>query len=120
MYMRHRCVETSPDVYTTERVILAVKRPQMVELFYKSFSAIDVHDHLRQGSLAMKRKWRMHKWWHRIFATVFGMTTVDAYLAYRYDCNQRHEAHQEFLEFVGPACASTYTRRFSACARRDP
>jgi len=100
MHMRHRRVETSPDVYTTERAVLAVERPQMVELFYKAFSTIDVHDLLRQGSLAMEREWKTHKWWHRIFATVFRMTTVDAYLAYRYDCNQRHEAHQEFLEFV--------------------
>ncbi|KAG6611940.1 Bifunctional aspartate aminotransferase [Phytophthora cinnamomi] len=47
-----------------------IQRPQMVELFFSKFSVIDVHDHLRQGSLEMERTWHTMQWEHRLLATV--------------------------------------------------
>ncbi|EGZ11955.1 hypothetical protein PHYSODRAFT_517164 [Phytophthora sojae] len=41
-----------------------IQRPQMVELFFSKFSVIDVHDHLRQGSLEMERTWHTMQWQH--------------------------------------------------------
>ena len=49
-----------------------VKRPHMSELLFEHFNAIDVHDHLRQGSLAMEREWCTHSRWHRMFGTILG------------------------------------------------
>ncbi|DBA00396.1 TPA: hypothetical protein N0F65_012927 [Lagenidium giganteum] len=37
-----------------------IQCPQMIELFFSAFSTIDVHDHLRPGSLALKREWATH------------------------------------------------------------
>jgi hypothetical protein len=71
-------------IESTIRYEISVPRPEMVELFYSRFSAIDVHDHYRHGSLRLEREWLTKKWWHRIFDTVFGMVLTDAYLAYRY------------------------------------
>ncbi|OWZ04411.1 hypothetical protein PHMEG_00023695 [Phytophthora megakarya] len=57
----------------------------MMELFFSKFSTIDIHDHYRQGSLAIEREWITRNWTHRLFSTILGMVVVDAYLAYRYD-----------------------------------
>eukprot|EP00644_Phytophthora_capsici_P004012 jgi/Phyca11/108542/e_gw1.15.750.1 len=51
-----------------------IPRLYMVELFFRHFSTIDVHDHYRQGSLEMERQWLTHSWAHRIFATTLGMS----------------------------------------------
>ena len=79
----------------------SVQRPQMIELFFKYFSTIDVHDHFRQGSLGMERSWHTHSWWHRLFSTLFGMTVVDAFLGYRYESLEAHGSPMELTEFIG-------------------
>ena len=73
---------------------------QMIELFFKYFSTIDVHDHFRQGSLGMERAQHTHSWWHRLFATLFGMTVVDAFLGYRYESLEAHGSPMELTEFI--------------------
>ena len=67
----------------TERIEKRIKRPAIIENFYECFSAVDIHDHLRQGSLRMEEAWKTKKWWHRIFSTVLGIIFTDCYLAYR-------------------------------------
>ena len=53
----------------------------MIELFFffEQFGAIDVHDHLRQGLLAMEREWYTHSWCHHtcMLGTIFGIC-IDA------------------------------------------
>ena len=63
---------------------------------FNCFSNIDVHNHYRQGSLAMEKSWRTHKWYHRIFTTVFGMCVVDAFYAHKYECH----GNMQFTEFT--------------------
>ena len=70
----------------------------MIELFFSCFGAIDVHDHYRQGSLAFEREWYTHCWWHRLFATVFGMCIVDAYLAYKFEAERNGEIQLMILK----------------------
>jgi len=59
-----------------------IPRPNVVEKYFSNANAIDVHDHYRQGGLALERSWRTHTWWHRVFATLLGMCETDAYLAF--------------------------------------
>ena len=59
-----------------------VKRPKLVEEYFDSASKIDVHNHLRQGSLALEEAWGTRKWHHHVFATILGMVEVDAFLLY--------------------------------------
>ena len=55
-----------------------------MEACFDNANAIDVHNHLCQGGLELEHHWKMHTWWHRYFATIFGMCESDAYLAFRY------------------------------------
>jgi len=61
-----------------------------VELFFSHFSVIDVHDHLRQGSLAIENFWYTHKWWHRVFGTILGIIITNAFYCYRYEYQLRN------------------------------
>lgn len=56
----------------------------MVEKFYEYFNTIDVHDHLRQGSLAMEESWATKYWRHRLFTTILGMIFTNNFLIYKY------------------------------------
>ncbi|KUF85147.1 hypothetical protein AM587_10003738 [Phytophthora nicotianae] len=82
--VRHRRVDTGGEI-CTERYEKRIPRPYMVELFFRYFSTIDVHDHCQQGSLEMERQWLTHSWAHRIFATTLGMVIVYSYLAYQHE-----------------------------------
>ena len=74
---------------------------QMVEEFYSCFGIIDVHDHLRQGSLAMEREWYTHKWWHRVFATIYGICLIDSYLAYKFEMEAIHNSPDDLKTYIG-------------------
>lgn len=53
---------------TTVHYESIVQRPQMVENIFTYFSAIDIHNHYRQGTLAMEESWGTHCWWYRILS----------------------------------------------------
>ena len=82
-----------------------VKRPRIVEEIHDAFSTIDIHDHFRQGSLAIERQWPTKKWQIRIFETVFGMIITNSYLAYVYDQKMFRYGLEEpvmpFNDFLG-------------------
>lgn len=88
MRHRRRIVETDYG-HENDRYDLHIPRPQAIEMFFSCFSNIDVHDHYRQGSLALERNWNTKTWWHRLFATLFGMVRTDAFLAYRLETRNR-------------------------------
>ena len=81
MRKRHKIVVVNGEETTMRRDKL-IKRPKMEEDFFEFFSVIDVHDHLRQGSLRMKEAWKTKNWVHRLFATLFGIILTDCYFAY--------------------------------------
>jgi len=70
---------------------LTIHRPKMVEQYFTNFSAIDIHDHLRQGSLCIEESWKTKIWWHRIFASVLAMIFVDSYRMYQFSYKSCHE-----------------------------
>jgi hypothetical protein len=79
---RHKIVSVNGEDTTIRRDML-IKRPKMIEDFFEFFSVVDVHDHLRQGSLRMEEAWKTKNWVHRLFATIFGIILTDSYLAYK-------------------------------------
>jgi hypothetical protein len=87
--------------YVTRVWYKQVKRPKMVEEFFSCFSNVDIHDHYRQGSLEMERNWITKKWYHRIFTTVFGICVVDAFFAYKFECQNAAEEAEDFNYFLG-------------------
>ena len=95
-----RRIDVVDGITTTVQYTKMIPRPLIVEKFFEFFSSIDVHDHYRQGSLAIEREWITHTWWHRTFGTIFGICVVDAYLAYRYESDKDFLASTDVLDFT--------------------
>jgi hypothetical protein len=96
---RRHDVRVVDNVYETYTYNKEVQRPQMIEEFFSCFSQIDVHDHYRQGSLAIEKSWITQKWYHRVFATLFGVSITDAFLAYKYDCLRGNKGAPDYKDF---------------------
>ena len=85
----------------TQRYDRVVQRPWLIKLFFDIFGAVDQHDHLRQGSLALEEVWQTHCWWHRILATVLGVIFTDCWLAYRHNELKFNRPVATYAEFLG-------------------
>ncbi|KAF4134549.1 hypothetical protein GN958_ATG02541 [Phytophthora infestans] len=96
--IRHRLVTRNGKTGTI-RYEKKILRPQMVERFFSKFSSIDVHDHLRQGSLAIEREWITRSSMYRVFATLLVMDVTDSYLAYRYEIAENCLHDETILDF---------------------
>ena len=100
MRLHHR-IDVVDGIPTTMQYTKTIPRPVIVEKFFEFFfSTIDVHDHYRQGSLAIEREWITHTWWHRTFGTIFGICVVDAYLASRYESDKDFLASTDVVDFT--------------------
>ena len=85
-------------VWKTVQYEKKVPRSKLVEEMFSAFSKIDIHDHLRQGSLALERSWVTRKWYHRLFTTIFGICVVDAYYAFKFE---HPDDDMNFTDFWG-------------------
>ena len=95
---RRRLVETNWG-HENDRFDIHISRPQAIEMFFSYFSNIDVHDHYRQGSLAMEKNWNTQTWWHRLLGTLFGMICTDAFLGYRLEFRNRQMGEVGILSY---------------------
>ena len=90
LHQKHRYTKDS-ELTTSE-----VQRPQLVSQYFSAVCKIDVHNHLRQGLLAIEEAWVTQIWWHRLAATFFGITVTDALLAYNYEHSNSPMTIREF------------------------
>jgi hypothetical protein len=60
----------------------AVPRTKLIEKYFACSSAVDIHNHNRQGSIALEDL-DTKKWWWRLSLTILGMIVTDCFLAYR-------------------------------------
>jgi len=56
--------------------------------YFANAQKVDVHNHRRQGVLALERNLQTHDWSTRLISTVLGMILVDAYGMYRLDTDE--------------------------------
>lgn len=76
-----------------------VKRPKIAEEYHDGSPAVDIHNHLRQGGLALEEVWGTQNWQHRMFACIFGIIECNAYLAFKYfNLGKENLTHQCFTE----------------------
>ena len=75
-------------------------RPVIAEIYQESAGVIDYHNRVRQGQLALEKKWITTRWDFRIFTTIFGICVTDTFLASRYFTPDRFSDHTP-LDFVG-------------------
>eukprot|EP00750_Incisomonas_marina_P005668 INCI14073.1.p1 GENE.INCI14073.1~~INCI14073.1.p1 ORF type:complete len:625 (+),score=97.77 INCI14073.1:326-2200(+) len=74
-----------------------VKRPRVTAECFNGAQMIDVHNHGRQGSLALESR-RTQRWDWRFFQTFLGILTVDAFSAFKhFRKDKRSINHTEFL-----------------------
>ena len=59
-----------------------VPRPQMAAEYFQGAQVIDVHNHMRQGKLALEKR-PVRRWATRFFQTFVGICTVDACNAFK-------------------------------------
>ena len=85
---RTRVVLNESGHYVTETYNKTTTRIQIIFWLFQYFSAIDIHDHYRQGIFNIEEHWKTHTWWHRIFATIMGIIYTNAYFYYRFDYNK--------------------------------
>jgi hypothetical protein len=101
---RNYIEEADGTVRTVARE-LHVQRCKMIEEFFSGFSIIDIHDHLRQGSLSVEKKWLTEHWPHRLYGTIWAMIITDSYLAYLHEFQSLHQGSykgaKEFRDFIG-------------------
>ena len=99
--------EIVDGIWQTNTIEKTTRRPKCIEELFWYFSAIDFNDRLRQGYLALELSWVTTIWWHRLFATLIGMSFSCGYLAYCWEWKQYRTANehvQSFAEFVDHAC----------------
>lgn len=94
---RYRTV-VGPDGVASEPYKRETKRCQLVADYFDNMNKLDVHNHYRQGSLALEVCWLTKKWTHRVLASCLAIDATDAYLAYSYE----HEGPDQkpFLDFI--------------------
>ncbi len=88
---RWKAVGTQSEVYYKE-----VPRPRLAESYFSSAQKVDVHNHLRQGSLSLEASWSTQQWEHRVISTLLGIIEVDAFLIYKESGNTL--SHRVFTE----------------------
>lgn len=83
----------------TELELRPTKRPKVVGEYFEAAKVIDVHNHMRQGGLALEQSWGTQNWEHRLASTLFGMLETDAYCAMKHFHPDSHDIdHADFTE----------------------
>jgi len=54
---------------------------------FKTFSVIDIHNHLRQDLLGIEQYCNTTAWYNKLFSTLLGMIVTNAYYAYELEFN---------------------------------
>ena len=50
-----------------------------------------------KASIAMERVWYTHKWWHRVFTTIY---CIDSYLAYKFEMEAIHNSPDDLKTYM--------------------
>ena len=89
-HIKHRFHRETGEPMIRQVTITAITR--------EYFSFAQVHNHRRQGVLAMERMIQTHKWQHRIAHTILGIILVDAYMMY---VLENGDEDMTFEDYVG-------------------
>lgn len=75
-------MDADSGVLQTKKYKKTGPRNNIVFKFHEYFGAVDIHNHLRQGSLAFERNWKTKKFSHRFFMTLLGICITNAFRMY--------------------------------------
>lgn len=98
-------------------VYRTVPRPEIVKMYFEAACQIDVHNHMRQGVLAIEDQVGTKDHLFRLFTTIFGMSIVDAYKIY---CIANRLNDKEGLKsFVNAGAVCLLTNEEPGCKEMD-
>ena len=87
-----------------ETIYKEVKRQQLVQLYFDGAPSVDIHNHYRQGGLALEQVWGTQLWWHRVFSTLLGIIETNSFLAYRhFKPDSGDVTHRQFVVTLSKA-----------------
>ena len=75
-------MDSDSGLLETKKNKKVVPRNNIVFKFHEYFGAVDIHNHLRQGSLGFERHWKTKKFSHRFFMTLLGICITNAFRMY--------------------------------------
>jgi hypothetical protein len=95
-------VHTDADsgVLQTKKYKKTVPRNNIVFKFHEYFGAVDIHNHLRQGSLAFERNWKTKKFSHRFFMTLLGICITNAFRMYEMEYRESGRPLKDKFDFT--------------------
>jgi hypothetical protein len=99
------------DTGETEVYYKQVKQPRIVELYFSGAPAVDIHNHYRQGGLALEKNLQTKAWWMRVFCTILGIIETDAYVAYiRFCPHARGLSHRQLAASLRDTAVGAVSR----------
>jgi hypothetical protein len=104
---------------STRAVQLEIPQPAAVADGFEHFSAIDMHNDYRQGILKMEEYYKTHSWWKRMGASLEALTLVNAYLAYKFDAEQRRQEPEDYFAFCHRLAYQLVHNPYLPCGRQS-
>ena len=88
----------------------AVSRPQVVADYFRDSPRVDAHNQVRQFELALEKKWVTWDAYFRLWSTLIGINTVDAWKATRTGVGPSHPmgntSIREFTNVLAQQCVT--------------
>ena len=69
----------------------------LIRAYKAGANVVDVHNQIRQGTIALERAYKTKSWLRRVIATLVSMCATDAYLLW----NRSNPQHIPVLDFIG-------------------
>ena len=83
---------------------------------FKTFSVIDIHNHLRQDLLGIEQYCNTTAWYNKLFSTLLGMIVTNAYYAYELEFNGEPKDKSNYQEFCSKLA---YQLIFNQCITQE-
>lgn len=80
---------------TCENTTRIIRQSAMIADYLNHCGAVDIHNHYRQGGLALELE-RTHDWTMRVFQTILGIMEVNSYLAFK-SVTKMDVIHKDFV-----------------------
>lgn len=97
----------------SQSITRTVPRPFVIKHYFEGACQIDVHNHMRQGVMSIEEQIGTNDHIFRLFCSIFGMCTVDAFKFY--NMGNSEPKIKAFKPFIEAAAVALLTNRRRGC-----